>query len=62
MSNALPCIASLVKFSNHFDHILGSYVQKKPPKSSLKWYFQLLRKLLKYKNSGITSQMQMKLA
>ena len=34
---------------------------KKPRRSSLKWYFWLLRQLLKYQNSRITSRMEMKL-
>ena len=28
MLDASPCIASLVKISNHFDHISGGYAQK----------------------------------
>ena len=51
-------------FSN-FQTILTTFqgvTSKKPPGSSLKWYFQLLRKLLKYENLGITNQMYMKLA
>ena len=36
-------------------------IYEKRPRSSLQRYFQLLRQLLKYENSGITSQMWMKL-
>ena len=34
---------------------------KKPPRSSLKWYFLLLRKNLKFESSGTTNDTYMKL-
>ena len=34
MSDALLCIASLFKVSNHFDHISGGYVQKTTPEAA----------------------------
>ena len=55
ISDALLCIASLFKISNHFDHISADYVQK-PTQKQLKWYFLLVRKLLKDENSRSTSQ------
>ena len=56
MSDALLCIASLFKVSNHFDHISRGYIQKNHSRSSLKWYF-LQVKLLKDENLRSTSQM-----
>ena len=56
ISDALLCIASLFKISNHFDYIPGVYVQKATQKQP-KMVLSAGKKLLKDENSRSTSQM-----
>ena len=56
ISDALLCIASLFKISNHFDYIPGVYVQKATQKQA-KMVLSAGKKLLKDENSRSTSQM-----
>ena len=60
MPYALPCIGSLVEISNEFHHISG-VTSKKPPWSSLKLYFLLVWKHLKFQNWRTTNQTSIKL-
>ena len=41
--------------------LFRGFTSKKPPRSSLKWYFLPLRELLKYQNCRSTCQKLMKL-
>ena len=59
--DTLLCTASLVKILYQSDFIWGSYTQKKPPRSSPKSTFLVLRKHLKIHNMATTNTISMKL-
>ena len=54
-------IATLIKIYAKLDHIL-EFQPKKPPRSRLKWYFLMVRELLKIKNLETTKPISVKLA